>query len=37
MVFLFLVGKYWLHNNLTIALSNSVNDTTALRILQPRQ
>ena len=29
MVFLFLIGKYLLYNNVTVVLLNSVNDTTA--------
>ena len=29
MVFLFLIGKYLLYNNVTVELLNSVNDTTA--------
>ena len=29
MVFLFLIGKYLLFNNVTVVLLNSVNDTTA--------
>ena len=29
MVFLFLIGKYLLYNNVTVVLLNSVNDTTS--------